>query len=160
MWLCSPASAFIFVDMSFLPAGVKSGLLPVYVLQWMVWMKNEVLVCASGFSVNLETEFTHFFRETARSKTFSFSLIILFVKIMLLSTRWMCSAKSLKPLVLWYVGLRFSTFHHFYNYCFEVVQHLHKVRCCTLLVKKQHCKCISVSQNPRLLYSTVYSPLL
>lgn len=43
-------------------------------------MKNEVLVCASGFSVNLKTELTRFFRETARSKTFSFSLLTSFVK--------------------------------------------------------------------------------
>lgn len=63
MSLCSQSSAFTFVDMSFLPAGVKSGVLPVCAPVVGVSGKMRLWVWVFFFlSMNLKTEFIHFLR--------------------------------------------------------------------------------------------------
>lgn len=65
MSLCSPSSALTLVDMSFLPAGVKSGVLPVCAP--VAGVSGKMKFVGVGFfcffsSVNLKTEFIHFLR--------------------------------------------------------------------------------------------------
>ncbi len=70
-------SVVVFVDVLFLPAGAKSGMLPFCAPLDGVNGKTRYCFVQGGFSVNLKNELTHILRETARSKTFSLSFIFL-----------------------------------------------------------------------------------